>query len=102
MQEETPMQSGSRGRAAHSILRCMGVAAFLLSLAACVGTRVSTLSSTGQNARLERVLIVHRPGSFGNKGVPSNSAESTGNRILGELVPHLYARLPLAFQAQGV
>lgn len=74
--------------------------AFLV--AGCVGTQVQSLTSTHGNAALERLLIVYRSGSVRRGGGPLNSAESLGNRNLGELVPHLHARLPLAFQAQGV
>lgn len=77
--------------------------AFVLAalLSACVATRVTSVTSTHGNASLERLLIVLRPGSFGSAG-STNTAGSLGNRNLGELVPHLYARLPLAFEAQGV
>ena len=76
-------------------------AAALALVAGCVGTRVNSTESTHGNVALERVLIVYRSGSFGGSN-GANIAGSLGNRNLGELVPHLYARLPLAFQAQGV
>jgi hypothetical protein len=63
---------------------------------------VTSTSSTAGNVPLERLLIVLRPGSFGAATGPTNTAGQLGNRNLGEIVPHLYARLPPAFAAHGV
>lgn len=71
-------------------------------LAGCAGSRVSSREATHDSVPLDRLLIVYRYATFGGDGVPVNSAGSMGNRKLEELVPHLYSRLPLAFQAQGV
>jgi hypothetical protein len=77
--------------------------ALLLALAGCAGNGGSGGAVAGGVAKkpaLERVLIVYRP--VPRADAPAGAASAVGRRNIEELLPHLFARLPLAFEAQGV
>jgi hypothetical protein len=69
--------------------------------AACVATRVSSVTVTHGGATVDALLIIYRtPAPSTSPGY--NSADALGRRNLNELVPHLHARLPAVFAQRGV
>jgi hypothetical protein len=69
-----------------------------VTLAGCVSTRVTSSVVGPPHRRVDRVIVLAEPGSFGT----ANMAGSLGQRNLDRLAPSLQARLPADLSQNGL